>query len=175
MGNPEFRLQGLPPVINSSCRKLVLGSMPGGLSLSRKQYYGNPRNHFWRLLAAVFGEKSGIGDDYELRLNFALAQGLGLWDVLAACERAGSLDANIRKPEANDFISLLKGYPRLERIFFNGQAAEQLYRRHVMPLLVSQGMGAHIQYFTLPSSSPARAIPVENKLKSWRVLADSED
>jgi TDG/mug DNA glycosylase family protein len=172
MGESDIRLQGLPPVINSSCRLLVLGSMPGALSLSKQQYYGHPRNHFWPLLYAVYAKGSTPSGHYGERLSFALAYGAALWDVLAACERVGSLDTNIRKPEANDFSGLLREYPSVERVFFNGQAAEQLYRKQVMPHLASQGIGREIRYLTLPSSSHARAMSMEAKLESWRVLAD---
>jgi TDG/mug DNA glycosylase family protein len=167
----EVRLQGLPPVMDRFCRTLILGSMPGALSLSKQQYYGHPRNHFWRLLYAVYEEGKAPDEAYELRLGFALKQGVGLWDVLAGCVREGSLDADIRKPEANDFVSLWSEYPAVEQVFFNGQAAEQLYRKQVLPLLLEHGIGGEIRYATLPSSSPARAMALEAKLEAWRAVA----
>lgn len=180
------RLQGLPPVIGPVCRLLVLGSMPGALSLKMQQYYAHPRNHFWRLVYAVFSpvdnERDGtaiaggtneypaISDSYEERLRFALEHGLGLWDVLAACEREGSLDADIRKPEANDFVGLLRVHPTIERIWFNGQAAAQLFRKQVLPDLKAQGLEEALQFGVLPSSSPARTLSFETKLETWREL-----
>jgi TDG/mug DNA glycosylase family protein len=173
MEESDNQLQGLPPVIDTSCSILVLGSMPGGLSLSKQEYYGNPRNHFWRLIYAIYGNGTVPTEQYEERLNFALAKGVALWDVLASCERAGSLDSNIRNPVVNNFGMLLNNFPGLERIYFNGQTAEKLYRRLVLPHLIRQGIGGEIRYRTLPSSSPARATVLEAKLESWRVLADS--
>ncbi|WP_282943687.1 DNA-deoxyinosine glycosylase [Paenibacillus sp. RC67] len=173
----QDRLLGLPPVIDPSCRTVVLGSMPGALSLSKQEYYGHPRNHFWKLLYAIFGGPSSEGeaqnmpsDRYEARLAFALSHGIGLWDVLAACEREGSLDAHIRKPEANDFASFFNEYPAVRRVFFNGQAASELYRKQVLPRLRALRIGENIAYAALPSSSPARAMALEAKLLSWQEL-----
>jgi hypoxanthine-DNA glycosylase len=143
--------------------------MPGALSLSKQEYYGHPRNHFWKLLYALYDEKRLPNDVYEERLAFVLEHEVGLWDVLAGCEREGSLDADIRKPEANDFIGFLNEYPAVERVFFNGQAAEQLYRKQVLPKLREQGIGGEIRYGTLPSSSPARAMALDAKLEAWRL------
>ncbi|TDF87721.1 DNA-deoxyinosine glycosylase [Paenibacillus piri] len=167
-----MRLQGFPPVADPNCTTLVLGSMPGALSLTKLEYYGHPRNHFWPLLYAVFGGGAGPSDKYGERLSFALAHRIALWDVLAACERAGSLDAAIRRPEANDFVAFYNAYPAVERVFFNGQAAAELYRKRVLPLLQRSGAGGALRYGTLPSSSPARTMPFEAKLLEWRALAD---
>ncbi|WP_243633325.1 DNA-deoxyinosine glycosylase [Paenibacillus xerothermodurans] len=164
------RLQGLPPVVDRSCTVLVLGSMPGVQSLYKQEYYGNPRNHFWRLLYTLYGADAEPSDIYEERLEFALRHHVALWDVLASCERKGSLDADIRQPEANDFPAFFQAYPALQRVFFNGQAAERMYRKHVIPVLRAQGVGAKLRCATLPSTSPARTISFEAKLAMWRVL-----
>lgn len=63
-------LKSFGPVISSSSEILVLGSMPGDESLRKKEYYGNPRNQFWRILYSVFGMEKEEG--YERRLAFAL-------------------------------------------------------------------------------------------------------
>ena len=40
----------LPPIVDNNTRVLIVGSMPGQQSLEKKQYYGNPRNHFWSIM-----------------------------------------------------------------------------------------------------------------------------
>jgi TDG/mug DNA glycosylase family protein len=164
------QLQGLPPVVNGGCRTLVLGSMPGAISISKQQYYGHPRNHFWPLLYAIFGGGKAPATAYAERTAFALSHGIALWDVLAACEREGSLDADIRRPEANAFAAFYAANPALERVFFNGKAAAQLYRKQVLPQLEAAGAGKAIRYCTLPSSSPAHTLPLEVKLEEWQKL-----
>ena len=43
------------PVINDGSRILILGSLPGEMSLAMSRYYAHPQNHFWKILYAVFG------------------------------------------------------------------------------------------------------------------------
>ncbi|NEN87248.1 DNA-deoxyinosine glycosylase [Paenibacillus elgii] len=157
------RLTGLAPVADERCRLLILGSMPGEASLRAQQYYGHPRNGFWPLLYALLdgGEPAAA---YEERLRFALSRGVALWDVLAACEREGSLDTAIRRPEANGFARFYAAYPGIRHVFFNGSTAADLYRRQVMKEAADDGKS----YTLLPSSSPARAMSQAAKLEAWQ-------
>jgi len=115
-------LTGLPPLVSSRTRLLILGSFPGALSLAAQQYYGHPQNHFWKILQAILPSGPiGMGaDSYQKRSEWLLSKGLGLWDVYAACEREGSLDSRIRQPVVNDFSRLKQLCPALEVIVHNG-------------------------------------------------------
>ncbi|QJE00515.1 DNA-deoxyinosine glycosylase [Massilia forsythiae] len=156
-------LTGLAPVIGFDTRVLILGSFPGAASLAARQYYAHPRNQFWKLVGSLVGEDL-YALPYAKRLPRLLAHRIGLWDVLAACEREGSLDAAIRKPAANDFERLRHLCPQLETVGFNGQASGKFapqFARH----------GYHT--VVLPSSSPAHmALGFEQKLARWRALVD---
>ena len=155
-------LAGLAPVIDTGIRILVLGSFPGAASLAAQQYYAHPRNQFWRLMSALVGEELA-SLPYAERLPRLLAHGVGLWDVLAACEREGSLDSAIRKPAANDFERLRALCPRLETVGFNGQASGKF-----APQFAAHGYRTVL----LPSSSPAHmAMSFEQKLAAWRRLS----
>ncbi|OYU90324.1 MAG: DNA-deoxyinosine glycosylase, partial [Burkholderiales bacterium PBB5] len=79
-------LQGLGPVAGPGTRLLVLGSFPGVASLAAQQYYGHPRNHFWPILAALWGVDLPALP-YHQRLLQMQQHGLGLWDVYASCQR----------------------------------------------------------------------------------------
>jgi hypoxanthine-DNA glycosylase len=155
------QLTGLAPVIAQDTRILILGSFPGAASLAAQQYYAHPRNQFWKLVGALVGE-----DLYSLpyadRLPRLLAHRFGLWDVLAACEREGSLDSAIRNPAANDFERLHRLCPELEIVGFNGQTSGKF-----APQFAAQGYRTVV----LPSSSPAHmALSFEQKLATWRRL-----
>jgi len=154
-------LSGLAPVIDANIRVLVLGSFPGAASLAAGQYYAHPRNQLWRLLSAVLGDDLATLP-YAERLPRLLTHRFGLWDVLAACERQGSLDSDIRQAAANDFDRLRILCPRLETVGFNGQASGKF---------AAQFAAAGYRTLVLPSTSPAHAaMSFEAKLAIWRHL-----
>ena len=153
-----------PPVVDAGTRLLILGSLPGDASLKAAQYYAHPRNGFWPLIGGVVGEDL-VALPYDQRLTRLLAHGVGLWDVIASAERAGSLDAAIRSPEAADLRGLIGSLPRLRAVAFNGKLAAKLGRRII-------GDVAGVRLIDLPSSSPAHAIPLPNKASSWNSLTD---
>ncbi|MGE8657153.1 MAG: DNA-deoxyinosine glycosylase [Achromobacter sp.] len=162
---PSTRVQGFAPVAARDARILVLGSMPGVASLRQARYYAHPRNAFWPIAAQVLGFDPAA--DYARRLQALQDGGVALWDVLWACERPGSLDADIRVDALvpNDFIAFFAAHPRLVRVCFNGAKAASLYRRHVLPRLPQRSL----QYVDLPSTSPAHAAAsFEKKLAVWR-------
>lgn len=154
-------LTGLAPVIDARTRILVLGSFPGAASLAAQQYYAHPRNLLWPILSALTGEPLARLP-YDERLPRLLDHGFGLWDVLGACEREGSLDSAIRKPAANDFARLRELCPLLETVGFNGQTSGKF---------APQFAAAGYRTVVLPSTSPAHAsMSLEQKLISWRRL-----
>lgn len=155
------RKAGFPPVVDADTRVLILGSLPGEASLAVGQYYGNPRNAFWRLMEGVL-DTALVPLDYEARLAALLAHGVGLWDVIAEAERPGSLDAAIQDPAANDLVRLIEGLPNLRAVAFNGGTAAKLGGKLI---------GDRIPTIALPSSSPAHAAKsFEQKAEAWAAL-----
>lgn len=165
------RLQGLAPLVTPATRVLVLGSFPGLRSLQLQQYYAHPQNHFWSLLRALWPQAPWPDSgDYAARCACALAQGLGIWDVYAACEREGSLDSAIRCAELNDFPALLRRCPQLTGIAHNGGESFR-HARAVEQSLVHAGLAGRVQLHKLPSTSPANASwTFERKLGAWRAV-----
>jgi hypoxanthine-DNA glycosylase len=152
-------LSGLAPVIDGQTRILILGSFPGAASLAAQQYYAHPRNQLWPILSALTGDDLA-GLAYAERLPRLLSHGIGLWDVLGACERQGSLDSAIRNPAANDFVRLRQLCPLLDVVGFNGQTAGKF-----APQFADAGYRTQV----LPSTSPAHAaLSFDEKLIIWR-------
>ena len=159
--------QGFPPVADAAARVLVLGSMPGEASLRAGQYYANERNVFWRIMGDLIG--AGPALPYEHRLERLKAAGIALWDVIAACERYGSLDSDIVNSSIreNDFSAFFATHRSIRQVFFNGAAAETTFRRQVLPGLA----GIDLQLQRLPSTSPAHAARgYAEKLAAWSVI-----
>ena len=47
-------LYSFPPIVSQNSKVLILGSMPGEVSLKVQQYYAHPRNAFWRVMEELF-------------------------------------------------------------------------------------------------------------------------
>ncbi len=162
-------IHSFPPIARTGARLLILGSMPGKVSLRERQYYAHPQNAFWRIAGEVFGFDAQAA--YRTRAASLAASGVALWDVLKSCTRASSLDSDIVGSSIvpNDIGGFLARHPRVRRICFNGAKAEELYVRHVRPLLPDR---PDISYLRLPSTSPAHAsIPFSKKLRAWRAAS----
>jgi hypoxanthine-DNA glycosylase len=153
-----------PPVTRPDTRLLVLGSLPGAVSLAQQRYYAHPQNQFWRLMSAVTG-RNLVSLAYEDRLAALLDAKVGLWDTVAAAERPGSLDADIRLHEASDLATLAASLPELRAIGFNGATSARIGRRQLGPR-------PQLALVDLPSSSPAYAsLSFEKKRDAWLALA----
>ncbi len=151
-------LCGLLPLLDARARVLILGSFPSAASLAAQQYYAHPQNQFWRLVGAVIGQPLREMD-YLTRCLAVQDAGIAIWDVFAACERDGSLDATIRHAQRNDFSTLPALAPQLRRVCFNGRIAARLTRE-------IEALGFEV--VVLPSTSPAHAgMGFVEKLARW--------
>ena len=149
-------LAGLPPIVSHNTQLLILGSFPGVASLAAQQYYGHPQNQFWRILEAIFAysPRPLCISSYEKRSKWLLSKGLGVWDVYASCERAGSLDSAIRNARVNDFASLAFHCPNLVAIAHNGGESFK-HARHT----AAQGLPVRdLQNSKLPQSEFASVL-----------------
>ena len=152
------------PIANEECRILILGSIPGKISLKTHQYYAHPRNAFWRIVASIFGFSAEL--PYEARVEALTESGVALWDVLHACTRAGSLDSAIEAGSRvpNEFQPFFNRHHHIQTVGFNGAEAQTSFNRYVLPNVSTE----NIRFVRLPSSSPAHAVAWEKKLEIWR-------
>jgi len=140
----------------------VLGTLPGEESLRQARYYAHPRNLFWPIVHALFGEAPS--DDYNARLAFVVARRIALWDVCATAQRRASLDTEIKREVPNPIHDLLDANPGITTVAFNGGTARRLYDRHFK-------RRADLAYLHLPSTSPAHAsLGFTEKLARWQAL-----
>ena len=158
-------VEGFQPIIDKNCQILILGTMPSVKSMEKQEYYGNPRNQFWKIIFSLFKEE--YMEDYGERIKFLRRKHIALWDVLKSCDRQGSSDSRIKNPVSNDFQWLFSQYPKIKSIYFNGKTAEKLYKRLVGT------WGENITLQSLPSTSPANTISLSKKLQQWKEILDS--
>lgn len=155
------RIYSFAPIVDQNTQILILGSIPSPQSLLKNQYYGNPNNKFWPIIYDLFGN-TPPDTDYQARCQLLLKHKLGLWDVFASAQREGAADAKIHNATVNDFPALLRQYPHIQRILFNGQTAEKHFKA-TYPQICKQ-----MDCVRLMSTSPAYARKYEDKLQNWR-------
>lgn len=167
------QVRSFEPIIGQRPRILILGSMPGLASLEAVQYYAHPRNAFWRIMQELFDIDHRAS--YTWRVSQLSRQPVILWDTLQACYRHGSLDSNIDadSARANDFPRLLRRYPEIKAILFNGASSEKYFKKLVLPQLCCDH---DIELLRMPSTSPANAgMSFEQKLSAWQRLLEFID
>jgi double-stranded uracil-DNA glycosylase len=167
-GAPEIserapaRIHSFAPLSADDAETLILGTMPSEASLKHREYYGHPRNQFWRIISSILGMDWHM--PYHDRCQALIRHRLALWDVVAHCERQGSLDSNILNEMPNALDDFLGSHTMIKRIVFNGGPAQKLFRRH-FPGLMSGPFDFHVLY----STSPACArYSFDEKLRCWK-------
>ena len=160
-------LAGLPPLIADNSRVLILGSFPSEMSLAKREYYGNPQNHFWPLMEALFGIDHSA--PYRGRTSRLLEQDVAVWDVIARCAREGSGDDRIQHATANPIVDLIVEHTHIRHVVFNGGTAHSTART-LAPELFSL---PSVDCERLPSTSPRHArMRLADKLEAWRQITD---
>jgi TDG/mug DNA glycosylase family protein len=164
--SPAASPAGFLPLTGDSPRVLILGSFPSVQSLRSHEYYGNPQNHFWKIMELLFAIDHLL--PYRERIEYLTWRHIALWDVVQSCERRGSADEKIREPVFNDISGFLTVHPTVRLIVLNGTAAGRYYHRMIMPPTIEN----HI----LPSTSPANTrYNLAEKAEAWKIiLANSE-
>ncbi len=162
------RIFGLEPVAGEDVRVLILGSMPSVESLGKQEYYGNKRNHFWKIMFMLFdqSELTNYGD----RISFLKEKNIALWDVLYSCIREGSLDSNIKNEEPNEIEDCVKNNPGLRLIVCNGTKSYKSYQKYI-------GLNRFpgVEVIKLPSTSPVPGKynkTLEGKLQEWKIIKE---
>ncbi len=145
--------------------------MPSVQSITHQQYYAHPQNAFWPVVSQLFNFE--LSDEYALNTAALLARQVAVWDVLAACERKGSLDSAIiaGSEVLNPINQLLAQHPSIKMIGLNGGAAFSLFNKYQVPLMNEH----NYKLVKLPSTSPAHAaMSREQKTQAWRRMLEIE-
>ena len=152
-------IASFPPIVSPNAKILILGTMPGAMSLTKQEYYAHKQNAFWRIQYALFSDLP-VPEKFEEKAELLRRNDIALWDVLAYCDREGSLDSNIKNQVENDIPGLLKSHPGIKTIVFNGQQSHKFFMKKF-------GVIDGIDFLIMPSTSPAYTMKFEDKLKAW--------
>lgn len=147
----------LPPVYDERSKILILGSFPSPKSRETGFYYGHPQNRFWKVLSAVFNEKTPEAIDEKKA--FLHAHSIALWDVIASCDIKGAGDCTIKNALPNDF-SVIFSAANITAVFTTGQKAAGLYKKFT-------GNDSIV----LPSPSPANcALSIDDLVRKYEII-----
>lgn len=144
--------QGLEPLLCNEPKILILGSLPGDISIESQEYYANNKNFFWRIIATITG--SPVPLSYPAKKEMLAQSHIALWDVYAAAERAGSRDGNIRGGEFNDIVGFIRKNPdNINNCVQRKQGCQVL--RAILEKAFRHDKLGHLHSCACPSTSPA--------------------
>ena len=151
----------IPPLYDRNSTILILGSFPSVKSREQGFFYGHPQNRFWKVIAGVFNEP--IPSTLTEKKLLLYKNNIALWDVIAACDIAGSSDSSIKNVVVNEFSVILNNCD-IKQIFLNGKTAERLFKKYASPIIPK------LNPIGLPSTSPANAAySFEKLLSEWKL------
>jgi hypoxanthine-DNA glycosylase len=165
--SPDHK-QGLAPIVGPSPKVLILGTLPGDVSLRQQQYYANAGNRFWKLMQEVLGETAPT--DYEEKVKWLYKHHIALWDVMYAAVRQGSLDSAIGQVQPNDLAAFLRNNPSITHIGLNGGKAQQAFTLYFAFLPELKDIKVVALYST---SGANQSISMKRLTVQWQELFNS--
>lgn len=148
---------------NENSKVLILGSFPSVKSREVNFFYGHPRNRFWKVIPALFGEEEPL--TIEKKKELILRRNLALWDSIHSCEITGSSDSSVKNVVPNDISEIIEK-SKISNVFCNGALSHKMYTKYIFP-------DTKIEAVKLPSTSPANAAYSLDKLiEEWKIIKE---
>ena len=169
------RTYGFPPLLCEEPSILILGTLPGGESLTYKQYYFSNSNRIWKVLCFLTGED--IPTEYARRKALLAKYHIVLWDYYESGIRPNSSkDNDIRDGHPNDIPAFLAEHPTIKTIAVNGFGQFKMYGRRLKKQLSSIPAFADIRILRLPGTSGSNTNYgwgyMENLAREWAQIFD---
>jgi double-stranded uracil-DNA glycosylase len=160
----------VPDILGPGLRLIFCGINPGFRSADAGAHFANPRNDFWRLLAAA-GFTPRLVDPSEQWSLLDLGYGL-----TNAAPRTTRGSGDLRRADfagSAERLEQIAAELRPEGIAFVGKAAYEGAFRDRPELGLQERRLADTWLFVLPSTSPANAaVPFEERLQWFTALHD---
>lgn len=154
----QERIRGLPASIDQTSVVLILGTLPGRMSLTAGTYYADPSNRFWDILFMACGEKI---DKSDIAKKILLKKyNIALWDILDSAVRGTSSDKDLMEEKPNDIPRYLLEYPNIKLLLFHSNDAYK-YFKHFFK-------NTAIPYICVSSPSGQNRKKAEEKAKEWK-------
>lgn len=159
----EYFKEGLEPWVGVRPKVLILGTMPGDISIKEQLYYANIQyNSFWKIMYCLFIKQQGQNNK-----DFITSQGIALWDCFKEGIRKGSTDKGFdnKRKIPNDLILFLKKYSTIKTIILNGKTTQKEFYKF-FPNIRSY------EFKCLCSTSNSCTLSLEQKINEWSIIKD---
>jgi double-stranded uracil-DNA glycosylase len=160
----------VPDILGPGLRLVFCGINPGFRSADAGAHFANPRNDFWRLLAAAGFTPRTLDPSEQWSL---LDVGYGLTNAAPRTTRGSS---DLRQADfagSAERLEQIAAELRPEGIAFVGKAAYEGAFRERPELGLQDRRLANTWLFVLPSTSPANAaVPYGERLRWFGALRD---
>lgn len=127
------RIKGFAPIVFEDSEVLLLGTLPGAVSLKKEYYYADEGNYFWEFFSEYSGHDKPKSNEEVVKI--LKDQKVALWDIYDSALRedgahkATSKDCDIVDVEWNDICRFLQTYPNIKRVGVLGKKAYQEFIR----------------------------------------------
>lgn len=127
------RIEGFDPIVFEDSEVLLLGTLPGAVSLQKNYYYADKGNYFWEF----FCEYAGCDRPQNYEEVILILKGLkvALWDIYESALRENKLhketskDSDITEVRWNDIVGFLQTHPNIKRVGVMGKPAYKKFSK----------------------------------------------
>ena len=160
-------IEGFAPIVFKDSEVLLLGTLPGSVSLQKEYYYADEGDYFWDF----FSEYAGCDKPLSNEEVISILKGLkvALWDIYESAIREDadhketSKDSDIVEVKWNDISGFLQTYPNIKRVGVVGKKAYEDFVRKYPDIKVEY----------LPSTSGSNGAqwggkPIDRSRIGWR-------
>jgi len=127
----RHEVYGFKPIVDNNTSVMILGTIPGEVSLAKNEYYADSNNKLWYLIGLKYGVQDLKFLDYNTKISVLKANNIGLWDILSFCTREGSSDKTIQNEQFNELKDFISQYPNIKKIIVNGKGAYKKYLQRI--------------------------------------------
>ncbi len=167
--NLENNVKCFEPIVGENPEILIIGTAPGKKSLETGEYYADPKNQFWEIIANIYNK--GIPfKNYKGKVKCLKDNNIALWDIFKNCERKSSSDKDIKGAILNCLALFLKEHPTITKVLCNGKEAWKAFNKLQKCLcLLNLVFNIKIELYYVPSTSGQNSsMDKKKKLAEWR-------
>ena len=152
----------LPALLCDKPEILILGIVPGRESIEKQEYYANPNNHMWELLAKACGGQ--VPATYPDKVAFLARNHIAMWDYYSSVmQKKGSsraedilFDLDYMQDNGDGIKKILESNPSIKKIAINGRSRNGGYDdiRRVVEQICAEFPNVKVEPYPATNGSP---------------------